>query len=94
MSVCECVIKKTCENIEVPDGFVYIDDSFDIRKSSTTKSLDKIVFITNNKGLVMFWNMVKAKDCFTVRIFLTFCQLVDFQLWKKVYYFRLTSATY
>ncbi|XP_066913941.1 uncharacterized protein [Clytia hemisphaerica] len=61
----ECGIKKTCENIDVPDGFVYIDDSFDIRKSSITNTLDKIVFVSNDKGLVMFWKLVKDKDCFT-----------------------------
>ena len=67
----EGVIKVTTQNIGIPDGIIYIDDTFDIKLStgSSKSPINRIMFGLNKDGNVMFWKLVNDKDCLKVRFF-------------------------
>ena len=67
--VLKSTINETRHTMGVPGGFVYIDNSFEMKLStlaSNSKSPNKIVFVLNDGGHVMFWKLVNDTDCLKV----------------------------
>ena len=70
----EDIVQQTVQNIDVPGGFIFVDDSFDIKLSTgSNRSPDRILFALNKDGHVIFWKLVNDKDCLKVnKIFLSY----------------------
>ena len=63
----EEIIKKTTQNIDIPGGIIYVDDSFDIKLSTgSSKSPNRIMFGLNKIGNIVFWKLVNDKECLKV----------------------------